>query len=152
VKKRKISKRILSIGMAVVMLFGVVVLGGCWSEISRAQRSIEFFLGETLEWPENMTILRNFQPTSFVHGRNPQNTLLQLEEVPEYFLYKYGFEKAFESSQIPAMGFGIGIAYAHDSEGFSPPWHEGFYWFGAHPAFVLFFPNQLWLMLIVIPS
>ena len=137
--------------IVLAILFTTVALVGCRSETDTAKRQIEFLLGD-IEWPDEMTILHNRMPTGFTQGsRNPQNTLFQLKNFPDEMLAKHDFEKAYNPDQIPAMGFGLGIVYTHALEGFSPPWDEGFFWFGEHPAFLIFFPSELWLFAIIIP-
>jgi len=155
VKKRKISKRILSIGMAVVMLFGVMAIVGCISESPK--RQVERLLG--IELPRNIELLFNHRPTGFVQGgRHPQYTLFQLYKTPDELLENNTFRVGVESREI--FDSRLYTYRGHRTingerrpivpEEFHPPWGETFYWMSYNARFLIFFPNQLWLIFIII--
>ena len=143
---KKCLKKILILGVLAIMIF---LLAGCFQE--SPQKQIENLL--RIELPNDIELLFNHRPTGFVQGgRHPQYTLFALKENPEVFLQENDFKFANDIRQVPTTGFGLPSNLNNIPEEFRLNWDEDFYWLGQHPTFLMFFPNQLWLVFIIIPN
>jgi len=146
-------KQIMVVTTALIILLGITLFAsGCRNEMDTAKRRMEFFLGE-IEWPINMEILHIHSPSGgFGPGRPSLYVVFQLEESQKDFLAENNFEFAVDKRQIPTGGFGLPTSLSHIPYEFRLNWEEEFYWAGKHPAFLVFFPERLWLVAIIIPS
>ena len=143
-------KKIIKLGL-ITFLTSIMIIGLMGCNKSNLERNIERWLG--IELPDNMEVLYNYEVRGFFQGgRPPQYTLFHLSETPMDLFSNNDFIRGIEPREIPAGGFGL-HSYRHFvPDEFCPPWESGFYWMGGHPRFLIYFPNQHWLVFIVISN
>ncbi|MCL2370282.1 MAG: hypothetical protein FWC80_03540 [Firmicutes bacterium] len=152
-----IKNTVVAVMIAMIMLGAVILFVGCNRE-SPVQR-IERVMG--IELPSDAEVLHEYREDSF-RDRSARFVLFQLSINPLEFVSFYRFARSEDPSEL---GVGTRLHWAYNDtrnnnnisnyvvpQEFHPPWEDGFYWIGDFPHYLIFFPVNLWILYIQVPS